>query len=241
MDTFAPRSKRTTDLTGRVFGRLTVCHFVGYTGPQYRATWVCRCDCGIECRVVGSQLTKRSGSGTKSCGCLLREVIGARYRTHGLKKTALYNIWAQMKARCLNPKSDPYDDYGGRGIRVCKEWGQSFEAFARKLGKRPSPGHSIDRIDNNGHYSCGECEECTANGWPFNCRWATRSEQSRNRRSNRLVEWGGEKLTVSEWAERTGINRDVLLGRLNAGWSVDRVMSSPVRSYCRSGTKGECE
>ena len=87
---------------------------------------------------------------TQSCGCLRREVAGVHLRTHGLSKLPEYKIWKGMKARCFSPNNPRFSDYGGRGIDVCDRWRESFENFYADMGPRPSPGHSIDRIDNDG-------------------------------------------------------------------------------------------
>ena len=108
-----------------------------------------------------------------------------------------YTSWTNMRARCNNPTSDRYPFYGARGIRVCKRW-DSFKSFMEDMGPRPSKAHSIDRIDNNGHYE------------PGNCRWATKKEQARNRRSSKFLEHGGVSKTAAEWAELAGVSQSTL-------------------------------
>ncbi len=136
--------------------------------------------------------------------------------------TLLYNtntsecrIWKGMIARCHNPKSKDYGRYGARGIVVCDAWRASAAAFFASMGARPSASHGIDRIDNDGPYNAS------------NCRWATNTEQARNRRSNRLITLRGETLCVAEWAERLGVSRQVIRHRLESGWSDEAALTLP--------------
>jgi len=164
---------------GARFGRLLV-RELDRTRPP--TCWWCQCDCGtvISCRTGNL----RKGT-SRSCGCLARESarsVGQRNRKHGdaQARRPEYIAWGSLKARCTNPNTRGYRNYGGRGITVSAEWMNSYEAFLRDMGPRPSAEHSIDRIDNNGPYT-GPCPEYP-NG---NCRWATIVEQNRNKRTNR--------------------------------------------------------
>ena len=118
-----------------------------------------------------------------------------------------------MKARCHNQNSRRYSDYGGRGISVSEDWRNSFETFMKDMGEPPSLEHSIERIDNNGNY----CKE--------NCRWATRIEQANNKSNNRVIEFGGVSKTLQEWSRDTGIKRETIARRLNAGWEINHALS----------------
>lgn len=160
--------------------------------------WRCRCDCGQIRDVFQGNLTRGL---SQSCGCLTREVNSAQKFKHG--KPPEFNCWASMKQRCSNPALRSYKDYGGRGITVCERWRDSFLAFLEDMGKRPSPDHSIERIDVNGNYE------------PSNCRWATRKEQGRNKRTTRKV--GG--LPITAVAEQVGVVAATVRGRLDRGWS----------------------
>jgi hypothetical protein len=121
-----------------------------------------------------------------------------------------------MMDRCYNPKHPAYAQYGGRGIVVCDEWKASFKAFAEHMGERPN-GLTLDRINTNGNYE------------PGNCRWATMAEQNRNRSNASSVTINGQTHSVTEWAEILGIQRQVIFGRLRAGWDAERSLTTPVR------------
>jgi hypothetical protein len=206
------------DLTGQRFGRLVALGFAGLmrVGKQgvTRATWLCRCDCGNELVVVSGRLV--SGV-TQSCGCLMRQRVSEAHRTHGMSGTPEHAAWLNIRNRCRNPNTTHYADYGGRGIKVCDRWRDSFADFFADMGPRPSANHTIDRIDNGGDYE------------PGNCRWATMSEQCNNRRTCRNLTFQGETHTVTEWAQIRGIAVDTLLARVRLGWSVERALTTPVK------------
>ena len=186
---------KSLDLTGSKIGKLTVLSFSGvkpYAGRN-RRHWVVQCDCGT----IKEYTTDMLGC-IKSCGCVTKDRIANLNKTHGMCNTPEYKIWRGMKERCFNKASERYNCYGGRGITVCDEWRNSFEAFYTDMGTRPNQSYSIDRIDFNGNY----CKE--------NCRWATTEEQSSNKTTNVFVIIDGEKLTLSQVARKFNINYKAL-------------------------------
>ena len=199
------------DLTGDRFGQLTVLYKVRGTGIRGRPTkWQCLCDCGGATDVFASNLVR---SHTTSCGC---HKENARL-THGLSHMPEYKIWTGMKGRCQNPKDGRFRDYGGRGVTVCQRWADSFEMFFLDMGPRPSPNHSLDRIDVNGNYEAA------------NCRWATRVEQQNNMRRNLSLSFNGRSQTAAQWAREIGMNPATLTTRLRRGWSVGVALTTPIQ------------
>ena len=199
-------------MIGQKFSRLTVIG-IGVPGPKNSTRYRCRCECGEERDLPKHKLTTGH---TRSCGCLQREMVKARLKTHGdssKKSTATeYTIWSKMIQRCGNENEPSYENYGGRGIRVCERW-LSYENFLEDMGRRPSKKHSIDRIDNNGDYA------------PGNCRWASRGEQSRNTRRNVLISFQGRAMVAADWSRELGIPQPTIHWRMAQGWTVERVLS----------------
>jgi len=203
------RNPQFKDIGWHHFGRLLAVEFVG------ERNWRCLCSCGAEVVVHGNKL--RTGH-TQSCGCLQRELTRERSRVHGLaprRGRELYNIWQAMIGRCTVPGYPGYENYGERGIEVCQQWLDPAK-FMADMGPRPSPRHSLDRIDNDGPYE------------PGNTRWATDREQARNKRTNRNLSLDGETLCLTDWAERLGISVGALRKRLDNGWSIRRALTEPV-------------
>lgn len=193
------------DATGKTFGRLTVTAYAG------GSRWTCRCMCGKEKTVRSGKLW--SGE-TRSCGCLLSDILRKRNATHGEPRDKTYHAWAHMIQRCTNVNDMSYKDYGARGIRVCKRW-LRYERFLEDIGRPSAPDMMLDRINNNGNYE------------PGNCRWSTRIQQNRNKRSNLRYTFQGKTLMLAEWSEIVGVETETLRARLVAGWTVERTLTEP--------------
>jgi len=138
--------------------------------------------------------------------------------TRNLKQT-----FKDMHRRCYDPRRTCFPNYGGRGIKVCQGW-HDFARFIEDVGSPPTNSHTVDRKDNNGNYSCGRCDECAANRWPLNWRWATWKKQQRNRRDNRLITHDGQTKTMAEWEEITGIKQPQIWRRLDRGWPIEEAL-----------------
>ena len=203
------------DLTDKRFGRLLVLKFEG-NGKHGESLWECQCDCGNIKIVSAGHLTNGD---TRSCGCLYRETRHTFGKTHGESKNRLYKIWVGIKIRCHDEQNGSYHKYGKRGIEVCEEWRNSYEAFRDwALSNGYTDKLTLDRKDNNGNYC------------PDNCRWATQKEQQNNRRNNHLLTYNDETLTISQWNDRLGFTRGTISQRLNKlGWSVEKALTTPIR------------
>lgn len=206
---------KSLDLIGHRFGRLLVQGRTKHVyGSGIESVWLCDCECGNTIKVPTARL--RNGK-TRSCGCLALESrklhSGKSQITHGMTNSSEYRVWGAMNNRCSNPKNPNYPHYGGRGITVCDEWKNSFEAFYRDMGPRPSLAHTIDRKDNNGNY----CKE--------NCRWATKKEQANNRNCTPFYDFRGERLPITEIARRLNLSIDTIRSRLSRGMSEERAFS----------------
>lgn len=205
------RHEKAEDLTGKKFGRLTVVSRAEnylYKCGCTKIKWNCRCECGNTLSVFTANL--KSGI-TQSCGCLQRELLGNRMRTHGMTNSSLYVVWCDMKDRCYNTNNKEYKNYGGRGITICNEWKENFESFyewSMKNGYKEEKSKSgrniltIDRINNDGNYC------------PENCRWIKQKEQMKNTSKNNYIEYNGERKTLTDWAREYGIHRRTLSSRI---------------------------
>lgn len=213
------------EMIGNKYGRLTVIERAS-VGKSGAVKWKCKCDCGNIVIVNGSFL--RNGH-TSSCSCLQKDIaartakkMGMENKRHGMSQARVHNIWRGMKQRCEDHNAEDWPRYGGRGITVCDEWRDNFEAFrdwAMVNGYRDDL--SIDRIDNDGNYC------------PENCRWATDEEQNNNRRNSRMVTFNGKTMSLKQWANETGIPRGTIAARLRTGWTVERAMTEHVHKEHR--------
>lgn len=191
------------DITGQRFGKLTAIDYIN------NGRWKCKCDCGNEKIISGTDLRKGS---TKSCGCLCKE--DRKKHGHARKRdvSKTYRIWSNMKTRCSNPKHIWYKNYGGRGIIVCERW-QIFENFLEDMGECPK-GYQIDRLNNNGNYE------------PGNCKYIPLENQAFNRRNNIDIEFNGVKKNIKEWANDLGINYHTLRYRIKNGWPIEKAFKA---------------
>lgn len=196
------------DLTGQVFGKWTALEGISVEGKN-RPYYVCLCECGTKRVVKGAIL---SAGGSQSCGCWKKEKLSVRTRKHGLSRInkPIYDAWFQLNKRCYDSNHPQYQDYGGRGIRVCDAWRDDFPAFYTwALANGWKSGLSIDRYPNNdGNYE------------PLNCRWATDGQQQRNRRVSKTYVFFGEEWHIGEIAETFGLNPRRIAGRIYHGWNI---------------------
>ena len=205
---------RRAELTGKVFGRLTV---VGFAYVKHNRThWHCACDCGGALILPNSAL--QSGN-TSSCGCLHRELMSKRFGTHGLCATPEYEVWLALRDRCNNPNNKEYPNYGARGIKCHPDF-DDFPTFLAHVGKRPSKGLMIDRIDNELGYA------------PGNVRWATPTQQANNKRNNVRLTFRGKTQTATEWCRElnNGMKARVVHIRLRLGWSDEDAITIPIKT-----------
>lgn len=208
---------RQADLTGRKFSRWLV--LKPASSEDRNDLWMCRCDCGRERAVLGVNLRAIKSRG---CGC-------TRGRTHGMaasgKEAPEYWVWHGMRQRCANPQNANYHLYGGQGIQVCERWTR-FEGFYEDMGPRPTPKHSLDRIDRTGNYE------------PGNVRWATDHEQTRNTRRNIFAEMDGERKVVKDWAIQYGVPYMTLKERIRKGMSLKDALAVPSGNIDRAPSSG---
>lgn len=205
---------RAIDISGKQFGRLTVIRQAANVGQKRH--WHCLCLCGTTTSVAQCKLV---GGHTKSCGCYKRELTAIRRDAPAVSDMPEYWVLGGMIARCHNRKCKTFVNYGKRGISVCPEWRGpgGFEKFISAVGRRPTKHHTIERKNNDGNYE------------PDNVHWATRSDQSRNNRRNRLLTFRGRTMIMKDWADEFGIKYCTLLQRLDRSkWSLEKALLTPV-------------
>lgn len=207
-----PTDTRFIDLTGAIFSRLTILGYAGVRGRR-RHYWFARCVCGTLTCVSRDALR---GAKSQSCGCLKKEMMPTLHITHGEKRggkiSVEYTTYCGAKQRCHDTNGRAYKDYGGRGIEFRFE---SFDQFLVAVGRRPSPKHSIERKDVNGHYE------------PGNVVWATAVEQGRNKRNTRQLTLNGRTQPLTAWCEELGVNYSMVKARIHRGWSPEKALSTP--------------
>lgn len=206
-------------LKGLKFGKLAVLSLAaGSENPPYKYrkyNW--QCDCGA---VTPARLVDVKNGNTTSCGCYKAEATSKTHRKHGRsnnrgqkKADPTYAAWVHMRQRCFNPESKQFEDWGGRGITVCERYSNSFDSFLQDIGEKPG-NLTLDRVNVNGCYSCGQCEQCRENGWTFNLRWATARTQGLNQRDTVYVTYDGKTQSLNEWAVERGLKPRVVRERV---------------------------
>lgn len=200
------------NLVGQKFGRLSVVSFSHKKGGTYY--WNCVCDCGTERLVTRGALIKGT---TKSCGCLKGERGAAFFRTHGMYRDRLYHIHENIKQRCKNPKNDNFIYYGGKGVKICKEWLKFEDFLGWAMANGYKEGLTIDRIDNNKDYC------------PENCRWVTTAIQARNTCRNIFLTLNNKTQCLADWSSELGIHYGTLHARKKQGLSDEAILTIPVK------------
>jgi hypothetical protein len=199
--------------TGNIYGRLTVIS-KDVAASSGCIKWKCSCSCGNIVSVRGDSL--RSGN-TLSCKCLNNERALDLFTKHGMNKTPTYISFYNMLHRCYRSSHKNFNNYGGRGIKVCDRWKDSFDNFFSDMGEKPT-GMTLDRIDNDKNYD------------PNNCRWATQKVQNRNTSRNTNLVFNGETKCITDWAKLLGISEYTLRARINRlKWSATKALSTPVQ------------
>lgn len=210
-------ARKAVDLTGQVFGYLTVVGRAGSNGRR-RAMWSAKCVCGETVELVGQNLRNKNRGPLKSCGCRRGEMLLDAWGSHGMTSHPAYHSWQGLRQRCNNATSKDYRNYGARGITVCARWEESFENFWEDMGPAWAAGLSIERTNNSKGYA------------PGNCRWATAKDQGNNTRMNVVLATPMGVMTLEQAAELYGINSITLSARLGRyGWPLERALTTPAR------------
>lgn len=205
---------------GLVIGNIRVLEDAWYyTFPSWKRCKLFKivCTCGKEKIKHLSAVYQWLKTGKLSCWCIWKEEQRKKVTKHWMKYTSEYNIWRSMKDRCYSKKIRNYRFYWNKWITVCDGWKDSFEQFYKDMWPRPSKEHSIDRINTNWNYD------------PWNCRWATRFEQLRNKSNNNYITYKWKTLVINDWGKIMGINGSTIFGRLKSWWTLKQAMNKPVR------------
>ncbi len=205
-----PKGMAPTVNVGDKIGTFTIIEMTQMRTSDGRRIYVCKCDCGAIKTTSSKNLRHR-----KTCGHGVE--LHGESATPKRQATHEYRTWQQMLRRCYTATNKSFPEYGGRGITVCDEWRRSFTEFLRYMGRKPSPVHSIDRIDGTKGY------------FPGNVRWATPKEQARNMRTNCFATLDGVTRTYAEWAEAYGISNGLLHNRMRTGWELKEALTTPAR------------
>lgn len=210
-----PRKEIIATNIGDRFGQLIILEKINTRIPYF----ICKCDCGNTKNIRRDHL--KSG-GTISCGCYQSAASSQRVSkmhkgniTHGMTGTRIYGIWCGIRQRCTNPNAKFFSYYGGRGIKVCDRWLDSFENFLADMGE-PQAGYTLDRVNNEGNYE------------PNNCKWVTRKEQASNTRRNRNITYKGVTLNVTQWSKKTSIPSNTIITRLENGWTEEDALTTHI-------------
>lgn len=195
---------KATNAVGMRFHKLVVLYQISGSRKSPSKV-ICQCDCGNTTMQFKNNVT--SGK-VKSCSCHKNRLAKENHLKHGMHGTKIYAVWASMIQRCCNPKNKSFHNYGGRSIQVCIAWQSSFEQFYKDVGNRPTPAHTLDRIDNSSNYE------------PDNIKWSLVDEQANNKRTNHLIEYNDEKLTMSQAARKFNISYSKLKRRIYKGRSL---------------------
>lgn len=207
-----------TDITGQKFNRWTAVRFIEVR--NHNAYWLFRCECGTE-KIYKAAYIKTGVS--KSCGCFHNEISSQSRKYKDVERDesnipVLYRRYYGIKQRCYNPNHDSYMRYGGRGIKMCDEWKDSFQAFNDwAYANGYEEGLTLDRIDVDGDYC------------PENCRWVDMRTQLNNTRKNVYIEYMGRKLTIPEWAHELNMKESLIRHRYDYGWTPERIFTTPVK------------
>mgnify|MGYP001093194784 CR=1 FL=1 len=205
-----PAKHNAVDMTGVRYGYLTGVRRDHKRGKS--VYWLMRCDCGAE--VVRNGQDVRRGN-TLSCGCKRGALRVETRGTHGMSGHPAFAVWRSMLDRCRLPSHQAWHNYGARGIAVCERWQTSFENFWADMGPAYRRGLTLDRKDNNGHYT------------PSNCRWVTSRVQANNTGFNRIVETPDGEMTVAQASRRYGVKQNTILYRLGHGWPDTKAVTTP--------------